>query len=194
MSSTNDPEAESRLDSDQETSASARIQHAQMRLQRLTGQGDALDAIREIAIHFIGTEELALFRLDRQKAALWLFWCSGTDSFKYPFLDVFEEPLLQSVLAGKIVFLGDTGQDKLLSTEDPVSALVPILCEGETVGLLVIFRLLPPKHRLDAADRKICEAISQCASPAIVPTAESNRGGGSHDSLVKIWTDEPDEF
>jgi transcriptional regulator with GAF, ATPase, and Fis domain len=145
----------------------AKLFAARMRLQNALDREDALEAIREVVANLIGAEELAIFKADKQKAALWLYWSSGIDAEKYPYLDAIREPLLEEVLAGKSLFNGDQGREKLVSLPDPVSALVPIKIDQAVAGVLVIFRLLPQKDRLESEDRKMCEAISTYGGQAL---------------------------
>jgi hypothetical protein len=153
----------------QELTAQAKVYAARMRLQESMDQADALEAIREIAANLMGSEEVAVYKLDKQKAALWLYWSFGIDPNKFAVLDVFKEPLVEDALNGKILFKEQGGIKQLLSASDAVNALVPIRIEGEVAGLVVIFRVLPQKSTLDAADREICQVLSNCAGRAIEP-------------------------
>jgi|SRR5579864_460184 len=153
----------------QTLTAQAKVYAARMRLQESLDQADALEAIREIAANLMGSEEIAVYKLDKEKGALWLYWSFGIDPNKYAVLDVFKEPLVENALEGKILFKNQTAADRLLAGTDRVNALVPIRIEGTVVGLIVIFRVLPQKATLDAADREICQVLSNCAGRAIEP-------------------------
>lgn len=146
----------------------AKVYAARMRLQNTLDQADALDAIREIAGNLIGTEQVAVFKVDRQRSELWLYWSFGVDPNKHALLDVRQEPRLHPVLAGEAVFREHLG-DRLLSTDDPASALVPILVNGKTAAVVVLFRLFPHKPGIESVDRQICEVLSNCAGRAVEP-------------------------
>jgi len=145
----------------------AKLFAARMRLQNALDREDALEAIREVVANLIGAEELAVFKADKQKGALWLYWSSGVDPEQYPYLDALQEPLLDEVLAGKSFFHGDENRERLVSLHDPVSALVPIKIDRAIAAVLVIFRLLPQKGQMELVDRKICEAISTYGGRAL---------------------------
>ena len=81
----------------------AKVYAARMRLQNAIDQADALDAIREIAGNLIGTEEVAVFKIDKKRSELWLYWSSGVDPNKHSVLEVHREPRLKQVLSGKPV-------------------------------------------------------------------------------------------
>jgi hypothetical protein len=147
----------------------AKIYAARMRLQTAVDQSDALDAIREIAGNLIGTEEIAVFKVDKKRSELWLYWSFGVDPNKHSVLEVSREPKLKQVLHGKSIFRLPLSKENLLSTDDPVSALIPIRIDGTTAAVIVLFRLFPHKSGLDAVDREICNLLSNGAGRAIEP-------------------------
>jgi len=152
--------------------ARSKIYAAVLRLQDATSQADALEAVEEITANLLGSEEAAIFKVDNQRAVCWLYWYFGIDPNKNAYLDVMREPALQAALTGKILISGDSGREKLLSMDHPVTALVPILASGAIAAVLVIFRLLPQKARFDAIDREICEVLSHCAERALQPNSK----------------------
>jgi hypothetical protein len=169
MTNISHPENEATQEGSQALTAQAKVYAARMRLQSSVDQADTLEGIREIAANLMGFEELALFKIDQGKAALWLYWSFGIDPNKYIVWDLFKFPVLQEVIEGKTVFHGDKGEAKLLAIKDPVNALVPVFVDGQVAAVLVLFRALPQKSGLDAADRELCQVISSCAGRAIEP-------------------------
>jgi hypothetical protein len=170
MSNISDSPAE--LEGERSTQAvgdQAKVYAARMRLQNALDQADALDAIREIAGNLIGTEEVAVFKIDKKRSELWLYWSFGIDPNKHSVLDVRSEPRLKQVLCGKPVFRLKLSNENLLSTDDPVNALVPILVDGAACAVIVLFRLFPHKAGIQSVDREICEVLSNCAGRAIEP-------------------------
>lgn len=152
-----------------EVTNQAAVYAARMRLQNAVDQADALDAIREIAGNLIGTEEVAVFKVDKQRSELWLYWSFGVDPNRYAVLDVGHEPKLKQVLGGKCAYRLRLSHENLLSTEDPVTALIPIRIDGNTVAVIVLFRLFPHKPLLNQTDHELCEVLSNCAGRAIEP-------------------------
>lgn len=147
----------------------AKVYAARMRLQNTVDQADALDAIREIAGNLIGTEELAVFKVDKKRSELWLYWSFGIDPNKHSVLEVRREPKLKQALNGKCMYRLRLSTENLLSTDDPVSALIPIRIDGSTAAVIVLFRLFPHKMGLDAVDHEICDVMSNCAGRAVEP-------------------------
>ena len=150
----------------------AKVYAAVTRLQASVDQADGLEAIREVAANLMGCEEVAVYKIDQDKAALWLYWSFGIDPNKYSCFDVLSEPALERVLAGQIVYPSNSGSDQLLSEEISASALIPIIRSGETSAVLILFRLLPQRSGLEAADKQICEVLSHHAGRAIGPVQD----------------------
>ena len=168
----NIPDSPAELESQgaiQDIGSQAKVYAARMRLQHAIDQADALDAIREIAANLIGTEEVAVFKVDKKRSELWLYWSFGVDPNKHSVLEVSREPKLKQVLGGKPVYRLRLSNENLLSTDDPVSALVPILVDGSACAVIVLFRLFPHKPGIEPVDREICEVLSNCAGRAIEP-------------------------
>src|SRR6202165_935866 len=147
----------------------AKVYAARMRLQNALDQADALDAIREIAGNLIGSEEVAVFKVDKKRSELWLYWSFGVDPNQHVVLDLRCEPNLVPVLGGKPLFRNKQTRENLLSTDDPVSALIPILVDGIVAAVIVLFRLFPHKPGLEPVDLEICEVLSNSAGRAIEP-------------------------
>lgn len=147
----------------------AKVYATRMRLQNVADQAEALDAIREIAGNLIGTEQVAVFKADKKRSEFWLYWSFGIDPNKHSVLEVNREPYLQQALTGKPVFRPLNSRENLLSTDDPVSALVPILVNGSTSAVIVLFRLFPHKPGIEAVDREICDVLANCAGRAVEP-------------------------
>jgi hypothetical protein len=147
----------------------AAVYAARKRLQESVDQSDALEAIREIAANLMGTEEIAVYRVDETRFALWLYWSFGINPNRYPVLDTNRESNLRAAVEGKLLLRTDSKSPKLLSLTDAVNAIVPIVSNGVVSAVLIVFGLLAHKTCLDGVDRQICEVIANCASRAVEP-------------------------
>jgi hypothetical protein len=147
----------------QDIGSHSKVYAARMRLQNAVDQADALDAIREIASNLIGTEEVAVFKVDKKRSELWLYWSFGVDRNKHSVLEGSREPNLKQVLGGKPVYRLRVSNENLLSTDDPMSALVPIMVDGSACAVIVLFRLFPQKAGIEPVDREICEVLANFA-------------------------------
>jgi hypothetical protein len=148
--------------------ARMKISAARARLQNAEGAKDSLQAIREIIAGLIGSQEMAIFTVDKQKAVLWHHWSHGIEAYRYPYVDLLCEPLLLQVLEGKSLFRSCT-EYQLTALHDPVSALIPISLEGVIVAILVIFRLPSHKSELGELDRLLCQLIGDYGGRALLP-------------------------
>ena len=152
--------------------ARTKIYAASTRLQQSADQAEALEAVLDITANLLGSEELALYKLDPSRQSLWLYWSFGIDPNKYSVLDVSRQPTLAEALAGNAILRDVHSDQKLLSGDDSVNGIVPIFVSGAPVGALIIFRILPHKGEFDSADREICKVLSNCAGRAIEPKRE----------------------
>ena len=149
-----------------------RPEAARLRLRQSLDQKDALEGIREIVANLLGSEEMALFTVDRKKAVLWLFWSFGIDAADHGMMDALTEPALKRVMEGECVVATAGTQ---LSTKPDITAFVPIRFEGETVAVLAILKLLPQKQSIEGTDVDLLNAISSEAGPALYTADPSFR-------------------
>ena len=153
--------------------ARTKVYVASTRLQQSADQAEALEAVLDITANLLGSEELALYKLDATRQSLWLYWSYGIDPNKYSVLEVSRHPKLAEALAGNSILRdANSGRGRLLSDDDSVNGIVPILVDGAAVGALIIFRVLPHKNKFDSSDLEICKVLSNCASRAMEPKRE----------------------
>src|ERR1700688_2099489 len=76
----------------------------------------------------------------------------GSQAKAHAALLVSREPKLKQALKGKAVYRLKLSNENLLSTDDPVNALVPILVGGVPAAVIVLFRLFPHKPGIEAVD------------------------------------------
>ena len=156
----------------------AKVYSARMRLVESTDQADALEAVREIAANLMGCEELALFKLEKKVATLWLYWSFGIDPNKYAYIKIPKHPNLLTVIEGKIILKAPATTENLLRSDDTINGLVPIRVDGEITGVLVLFRLLAHKPAFEPVDLEICDVISNLASLAFKPRSQQSTQEG----------------
>jgi hypothetical protein len=71
------------------------------RLRESVGPADALEGIREIVSNLLGSEEMALFQVDRKSSALPLIWSFGIDPQEHKWLNGSSESVHKVVLNGR---------------------------------------------------------------------------------------------
>lgn len=124
-----------------------------------------LDALEEVVINLVGSECFGVFALEPATQSLQCLRAFGYDP------DREGEPTLAS---GRIAHVVRTGQahvrdedgDDVLRVDAPV-ATVALRAGEETVGVLLVFRLLPQKPALTAFDADLFELVTVHAGTAL---------------------------
>lgn len=137
-----------------------RIDAARHRLQNVADHDDALEAIREIIANLFGSEEMALYRVDREQAAMWLTWSFGINPYEHAMVDLLDEPALERVFKGEPFVADAHGHYVAAGLSEPVTAFVPIRSQEQTVAVLAIMKLLPQKQSIEAADLRLFQMLS----------------------------------
>lgn len=124
-----------------------------------------LEAIKEILINLIGSEDFAIFERD------------GEDRLRM--IDWFDEPLpmLQEVRFGEGIIgqVAATGESFVSNGDQGrsvgMTACVPLQVDGRVTGAIAIFRLLPQKHDgLEALDEELLGLLASQAGIALYCT------------------------
>lgn len=145
----------------------AHLDVARRRLQESTDQADALEAIREIVTNFIGSEEMALFKVDTGKAALVPRWSFGIEPQQRRILDSLNDQALQRVLEGELYVRDRASQEQAGGALDQFSALVPIRRGDKIVAVLGIQELLIQKTQIEESDVALLHLLSREAGKAL---------------------------
>jgi len=148
-----------------------RLDAARKRLAESSGPEDAIEGLREIVANVLGSEEIALFRVDRRTATFHVYWSFGIDAENYDLPRALGEGGLQRVMRGEC-------HVELPARDRPaakVQAFVPLRFANQTVAVLAILRLLPQKLAFDRSDMELFKLLSdEAAKPLFGPNAHSN--------------------
>ncbi len=136
------------------------LEVAQRRLQETTNREDALEAIRDIVTNLLGSEEIALFSVEKGRTTLSLHWSFGIDATRHRTLVASKHPVLQRVLEGESYLAGPFESEQESDVIDAFSAFVPIRWGSQTVAVLAIRSLLPQKTSLDESDVQLLRFLS----------------------------------
>jgi hypothetical protein len=150
---------------DQHEVQDARVEAAQIRLQQTTDRADAYEAIREIVANLFGSEEMVLFGVDPPKHLWWKLWSFGVTEIDCCIWETLNDQVLKCLFAGELFLGSKTSADAHHGSQ--VSAFVPILLNGETVAVLVIFRLLRQKSDVEQADLDLLKVLTDRAGTAL---------------------------
>jgi hypothetical protein len=138
----------------------SRLQVAQRRLADTDGREDTLEAIRDIVTNLLGSEEIALFTVDKRRGVLRLLWSFGIDAARNRRLAAGTSPILRRVIDGETYVEGAHASRPEGDPIDEFNAFVPLFLGSRTVAVLGIRSLLPQKPGWDESDVKLLRFLS----------------------------------
>ena len=140
---------------------------ASSRLHSTLDREETLAIIKEVVINFVGAEKFAVFLYDK-----------GTRSLRFETGEGFEDgtridavPLGEGVL-GETAEKGETyfypgsvssGSDDI---QTPIAA-IPLIIQGQMIGLLAIYRLFIQKEQLESIDYQLFSMLGEHAATAL---------------------------
>jgi hypothetical protein len=136
-----------------------RLEVAQRRLADSADHEDVLEALRDIVTNLLGSEEIALFNVEKGQRALSLRWSFGIDAARHKTL-VAGTSWLQRVIDGEPYVEGASACQQDSDLIGAFNAFVPIRLGDQTVAVLGIRSLLPQKGGLDELDVKLLRFVS----------------------------------
>ncbi len=162
----------SRITSAAEPANEARLGVARKRLAESKDEKDAIEGLREIVANLLGSEEFALFTVNRGIAASKVWWSFGIDLEGYDLLRALGDAGRQRLMRGEC-HVEPSGSERSGAVEK-VEAFVPIRSGNQTVAILAIFRLLPQKIGFDKSDIELFKLLSEeAAQPLFGPNSRS---------------------
>lgn len=155
---------------EQQNNNLANLYVASYQLHSTLDRGEVLAAIKEIIINLIGSEELAIYEMDADGAALRLIGSFGIDPIAYATVPLGSGIIGKTAMTGEI-FLPGKGLDlSRTPREANLTACVPLKLEGKVSGALAVFRLLPQKSALEAVDYELFNLLASQAATALYVT------------------------
>ncbi len=132
------------------------------RLHSTPDRAEMLAALREVVINLIGSEEFAVFELEPDSRRFELATSFGLNSGTVPRIDFDAGPAARAIRGGE-PWVAD---DLRAGGADHPLVFLPLRLSGRTVGLLVIFRLLPQKQGLGQHDFELFDLLASQAAMA----------------------------
>ena len=140
---------------------------ATTRLHGLLRRAEVLEALQDIVVNLVGSEQVALFETSEDGATLELAASLGLDPSPLRRVSAARGLIGQALRSGQ-VWVGDDDTDiGALPHERALSACIPLRVGSVAVGAVAIFRLLPHKQRLDEVDRALFQQLSTHAATAL---------------------------
>ncbi len=154
-----------------------RLGAARKRLEESRNQEEAIDSLREIAATFLGSEEIGLFRVDREASTFPVLGCFGIDLDKYDLMRALGDAGLRRVMSGECHV--EIPSRERSGAKAKVQAFIPIRLANHTIAILAILRLLPQKVAFDRSDLELFKLLSdEAAKPLFGPGAYSKPANG----------------
>ena len=143
----------------------ANLYVASTRLNETLRRDEVLEAIQEIVINLIGSEELAIYELSG--GALRLASSFGTIA-----TELHEVPLGRGLIGratanGETWVVGNGDAAGALPSEASLTACIPLRVDGRVIGAIAIFRLLRHKRGLEDVDRELFALLGTQAAAAL---------------------------
>jgi hypothetical protein len=121
---------------------------------------DVLNAIEEIIINMIGSEEIAILEHLPGEGKVRLTRTRGIDG-RSPRFARAVEPIREAISTGHVV----------LPRGREITAVIPLRLETTLFGVVAVFRLLEQKPALDELDHELMELLGRQGAVAIFSTA-----------------------
>ena len=145
----------------------ARLRAARERLQSSADPKLLLQALEEIVTTLVGCREMVIHEVSRDHSLLTPVKVVGLRPDAVGPIRVGDGVLGLAAATGR-VWVGDAGQHELAGRG--VSACIPLLSEGRVTGVLVLYRLVEGKARLQGSDLELLETIGRHAGTGLGTT------------------------
>jgi K+-sensing histidine kinase KdpD len=151
----------------------AALYAASYQLHATVRKNEVLQAIQEIVINLLGSEELAVLGFD-SRAKLVPLTSMGVENARMTSLRT-DDGLVARAMASKTPELSATDVGDVFG----MTACIPLVVDERVLAVIAVFRLLPQKQSLDAFDRELCELLGTHAATALYCAELHDRRGAA---------------
>jgi GAF domain-containing protein len=157
---------------EQQNNNLANLYVASYQLHSTLDREEVVAAIQEIVINLIGSEELAIYELAADGAALRLVGSFGIDPVGYATVPLSSGIIGRVALSGEAFLPGQAFQPPAAPAprEASLTACVPLKLGDKVLGALAVFRLLSHKSGLEAIDYELFNLLATHAATALYLT------------------------
>jgi hypothetical protein len=148
---------------EQQNTNLANLYVASYQLHGTLDRDRVLGAIKEIVINLIGSEELAVWEVDRKLDSLVLIDSFGIDQARWAALPINASSIVTQVAASGESFISgpSTHYDKDLL------ACIPLKLDDQVIGVIGIFSLLQQKSGIEAVDLELFDLLATHGATAL---------------------------
>ncbi len=140
---------------------------ASSRLHSTLDREETLEIIKEVVINFVGAEKFAVFLFDKSSEQLHFETGEGfAENESFPDIPLGEGVLGKTAADTENYFYTGSiseGSDDLLA---PIVA-IPLMIDGQIIGLLAIYRLFIQKEQLESIDYQLFSMLGEHAASAL---------------------------
>ena len=150
---------------EQQNANLANLYVASFRLHSSFERAEVIEAIKEIIINLIGSEEFAVFEFDEARSHLRLAGSFGIDEAPYRRMPAGRGIIGECVRTGEVF----VAPQPATATDgaDSLTACIPLRAGGEVIGVVAIFRLLSQKSGVEQLDRELFNVLATHAAAAL---------------------------
>lgn len=149
------------VESEGQTSELVQLFATLQRIHGASGLEELLQALQEVVINVVGSEELAIFVV--RDGALHLARAFGVDPEPLRRIPLGQGTIGRVAQSGALYVAGRDGPPE----DDRLTACLPLMANGEVVGAVAIFRLLGHKPGLSPSDQALFDLLAQHAGQAL---------------------------
>lgn len=128
-----------------------------------------LASVQDIVTTLIGSEEMAIFEVDRDHRRLNLLASQGIEPGRYRITTLGDGLIGTSASTGEAVIRKEGGSLER-EGDDAITACIPMKIGQRVLGVIAIFRLLPHKGGLNSVDLDLLDLLSTHAAVALLFT------------------------
>jgi GAF domain len=146
----------------EQASELTQVHAALLQINGAAGREELLQALQDVVVSMVGSEELAIF--DLRDGALHLARAFGVEAAPLRQIALGEGVIGRTAQSGRLYVAGREGP-----AEDPfLTACVPLKVAGEVVGAIAIYRLLGHKAGLGPSDQALFDLLIQHGGQALI--------------------------
>jgi K+-sensing histidine kinase KdpD len=143
----------------------ANLYVASYQLNGTLRRSSVLEAMQEIIVNLIGSEDFAICEIDETSIAV--LASVGID----PAIVTLDTPRVRESVTSGVPHVGTPGDRE---AGDPLVCL-PLKLDGQVIGIIVIFNLLSHKSELEALDHELFDLLATHAATALYCTSLHER-------------------
>ncbi len=155
------------LNIEEQNASLANLYVASYRLHATLDRDEILQAILEIIINLVGSEEVAILELDAKTQQLEV---SATFGLEWPVgshRSANQGFIASSVRSGERWFASSEATEQPTGDEAHLSCCIPLAVDEKVTGVIAIFRLLQQKDDYDDVDRALFDLLATHAAVAL---------------------------